>query len=116
MQLQEIIDVAPDGKTAKARFRGMVQLSRAHQSGEWGDGDYENEYVKQNGVWKIAKLHFYADGFTDYDAGLDQVGHPPWRARAPRSRRTTRRPKSTAASRASTSRPTTTTIRLPASR
>jgi len=76
MQLQEIIDVAPDGKTAKARFRGMVQLGRAHASGQWGDGVYENDYVKQNGVWKIARLHFYPDGFTDYDAGWTKSAIP----------------------------------------
>ena len=76
MQLQSIIDVAPDGKTAKARWRGMVQLNRTNQSGQWGDGDYENEYVKQNGVWKIAKLHFYPDGFTDYDAGWTKSAIP----------------------------------------
>ena len=76
MQLQEIIDVAPDGKTAKARFRGMVQLARAHESGQWGDGVYENDYVKQNGVWKIARLHFYPDGFTDYDLGWTKSAIP----------------------------------------
>ena len=76
MQLQEIIDVAPDGRTAKARWRGMVQLARANQSGQWGDGVYENDYVKQNGVWKISKLHFYPDGFTDYDTGWTKSAIP----------------------------------------
>jgi hypothetical protein len=69
MQLQDVIHVAPDGKTAKARWRGMVQLARPNEQGRWGEGTYENEYVKENGVWKIAKLHFYVTGFTDYDLG-----------------------------------------------
>ena len=69
MQLQSVIHVAPDGRTAKARWRGMVQLGRANQPGQWGEGTYENEYVKEAGVWKIAKLHFYPTGFTDYDLG-----------------------------------------------
>lgn len=76
MQLQGIIDVAPDGRTAKARWRGMVQLGRAGQPGQWGDGVYENDYVKQHGVWKIARLHFYADGFTDYDLGWTKSAIP----------------------------------------
>jgi len=76
MQLQSIIDVAPDGKTAKARFRGMMQLSRANEGGQWGDGVYENDYVKQNGVWKIARLHFYVDGVTDYDLGWTKSAIP----------------------------------------
>jgi hypothetical protein len=76
MQLQPIITVAPDGLTAKARWRGMVQLSRANQNGQWGEGTYENEYVKERGVWKIAKLHFYVTGFTDYDLGWAKSAIP----------------------------------------
>ena len=76
MQLQDVIHVAPDGLTAKARFRGMVQLGRAGQSGQWGEGVYENEYVKQGGVWKIARLHFYPTGFTDYDLGWAKSAIP----------------------------------------
>jgi hypothetical protein len=76
MQLQSIIDVAPDGRTAKARFRGMIQLGRANEPAQWGDGVYENEYVKQNGVWKISKLHFYVDGLTDYDLGWTKSAIP----------------------------------------
>ena len=76
MQLQSIIHVAPDGRTAKARWRGMVQLARANQSGQWGEGTYENDYVKQGGVWKIARLHFYVTGFTDYDAGWAKSAIP----------------------------------------
>lgn len=69
MQLQGVIHVAPDGRSAKARWRGMVQLGRPNEAGQWGEGVYENEYVKENGVWKIGKLHFYVTGFTDYDLG-----------------------------------------------
>ncbi len=76
MQLQGVIHVAPDGRTAKARWRGMVQLGRAGQNGRWGEGTYENEYVKEGGVWKISRLHFYVTGFTDYDAGWTKSAIP----------------------------------------
>jgi hypothetical protein len=76
MQLQSVIHVAPDGRTAKARWRGMVQLGRAGQPGQWGEGTYENDYVKEGGVWKLAKLHFYATGFTDYDLGWTKSAIP----------------------------------------
>ncbi|MFC4257398.1 nuclear transport factor 2 family protein [Altererythrobacter xixiisoli] len=69
MQLQAIIDVAPDGRTATARWQGMVMLARPGANGQWGVGIYENSYVKEGGVWKIAKLHFYVTATTDYDAG-----------------------------------------------
>jgi hypothetical protein len=76
MQLQSVIHVAPDGRTAKARWRGMVQLGRANQPGQWGEGTYENEYVKDRGVWRISRLHFYVTGFTDYDLGWTKSAIP----------------------------------------
>ena len=54
MQLQAIITVAPDGKTATGRWQGTVQLAEPGANGIWGVGIYENEYVKEGGVWKIA--------------------------------------------------------------
>ena len=76
MQLQGVIHVAPDGHTAKARWRGMVQLGRTGQGGQWGEGTYENGYVKEAGVWKLARLHFYVTGFTDYDLGWGKSAIP----------------------------------------
>jgi hypothetical protein len=76
MQVQPITTVAPDGRTAKARWRGMVQLARPNQNGQWGEGTYENEYVKEGGVWKLSKLHFYLTGLTDYDAGWAKSAIP----------------------------------------
>ncbi len=69
MQLQAVIRVAEDGSTATARWQGMIMLSEPGANGIWGVGIYENEYVKEGGVWKIADLHFYVTGMTDYDAG-----------------------------------------------
>ncbi len=69
MMLQPVITVASDGRTARGRFQGPVQLSEPGQNGIWGVGIYENEYVKEGGVWKLAKLHFMPTAFTDYDRG-----------------------------------------------
>ncbi|CAN5554463.1 hypothetical protein BH09PSE4_BH09PSE4_21110 [soil metagenome] len=65
---QPIIDVAPDNKTAKGRWRSDVLLSREGK-GQWGEGEYENDYVNDGGVWKIQALHFYRTVFADYDKG-----------------------------------------------
>ena len=70
MLLQPIITVAPDGRTATARWQGMVMLSEPGANGVWGIGQYENAYVKDRGTWKISKLHFYVTALTDYDAGF----------------------------------------------
>ena len=69
MQLQAVVDVADDGRTATGRWQGMVMLAQPGHNGVWGVGIYENRYVKEGGRWKIASLHFYPTGFTDYDLG-----------------------------------------------
>lgn len=69
MMLQAVITVAADGRTAKGRWQGPMQLSEPGANGIWGVGIYENEYVKEGGVWKLAKLHFYPTAMTDYDRG-----------------------------------------------
>jgi hypothetical protein len=51
MQFQPIVTVSADGKTAKLRMKAFVV-----SSGGWGDVIYENSYVKESGVWKIASI------------------------------------------------------------
>ena len=77
MQLQPKIDIAPDGLTAKGRWRAFEQFGVLHRSAQWAEGTYENEYVKEDGVWKIKKLHYYMTFYVDYYKGWDQGGNPP---------------------------------------
>jgi hypothetical protein len=51
MQFQPIVTVSDDGKTAKLRMKALVM-----SSGGWGDVIYENSYVKEDGIWKIASI------------------------------------------------------------
>ena len=76
MQLQPVIDIAPDGKTAWGRWRAFEQFGMLHKAAQWGEGTYENEYVKEDGVWKIKKLHYYMTYYVDYYKGWDQGGLP----------------------------------------
>ena len=69
MMLQSVTIVAPDGMSATARWQGPIMLSEPNANAVWGVGIYENQYVKEGGVWKISKLHFYLTGQTDYDKG-----------------------------------------------
>ena len=72
MQLSPIIDVAPDGKTAKGRWYGFGANASPVKDGVfqgWMDGVYENEYVKENGKWKIKKLGWYMYFFAPYAVG-----------------------------------------------
>jgi hypothetical protein len=77
MQLQPMISVAPDGLTAKGRWRAIIQVGALNRSAQWGEGTYENDYVKEDGVWKIKKLHFYMTYYVNYYKGWDQGGDPP---------------------------------------
>ncbi len=77
--MQFIIDVSPDGKIAKLRGRTMMQSgsheSIANKAGTrtmpawWEGGLYENSYRKENGVWKIWKLHYYPIFHGTFDEG-----------------------------------------------
>lgn len=77
---QEIVDVAPDRQTARGRFRCFMQ-GGVHESKKdpppnipsqfWEAGVYENEYVKDRGVWKFKVFDYrivyqarYEDGWA----------------------------------------------------
>lgn len=84
--LQPIISVAADNRTAKGRWRSDVMLAR-NGKGEWGGGVYENEYVNENGTWKISKQHYWVTFLADYDKGFTGEGlipmDPPSRTNPP---------------------------------
>ena len=70
-QLSPVITIASDGQSAKARWRTMIQdgVYGAGSGGNWGAGTYENEYVKQGGVWKLRTVHLYVKFYAPYEGG-----------------------------------------------
>jgi hypothetical protein len=78
LQLQDIVDVAPDRGTARARFRCLMQAG-SHESKKdapphlpaqwWEGGIYENEYVRESGVWKIKVLNYNVVYHGIYEKG-----------------------------------------------
>ncbi len=76
MQLQVIVDVAPDGRTARSRSRELAMTGIYQKSGAWSEGIYENRYVKENGVWKFQAMHFYPTFIADYDKGWGKDAQP----------------------------------------
>lgn len=62
MQFQTIPDISPDGKTGWIRSRAFVM-----SLGGWGLPLYENEYRKENGVWKISRLTGPFTMYTSWD-------------------------------------------------
>jgi len=74
LQLQDVIDVEPDRKTAKARLRYLLAAGRHESAGGesnqwWEGGIYENEYVRENGIWKFKVLSPYVIWKADYETG-----------------------------------------------
>lgn len=69
LQLQPVVTISEDGRTAKARWRGLLLLGRLGEEGFLGEGPYENEYVKEDGVWKIQKLHWFQSFVVPYEGG-----------------------------------------------
>ncbi|HWK53913.1 MAG TPA: nuclear transport factor 2 family protein [Hyphomicrobiales bacterium] len=51
-QFQGIVTLDADGRHAQGRWTAFVMGGAV-----WGDAIYENDYVKEDGVWKIERLH-----------------------------------------------------------
>ncbi|WP_439533537.1 nuclear transport factor 2 family protein [Polymorphobacter sp.] len=68
MQMMPVISVAPDGQTARGRWRVLAQLATAGEDAMWGEGVYENDYVKRRGVWRISRLRYYPAAYARLDA------------------------------------------------
>jgi len=73
MQLQPVVHVAEDGRTAKGRWHMFAQEAVHGEYAHWGLGTFENEYVKEGGVWKIQRLHLYTTMYTTYEDGWAKV-------------------------------------------
>ena len=69
LQVMPVITLAADGSSAKARWRGIVLEGNFGRDAFWGEGPYENEYVKEAGVWKIKALHWYQALYVPYAGG-----------------------------------------------
>jgi len=76
-QLQPVVHIDPDGLHAHARFRSYMQVGVLKARAQWGDAIYENDYLKENGVWKIQHLHSYFIYYVHATSGWDQGGDPP---------------------------------------
>ncbi|MGY1841359.1 MULTISPECIES: nuclear transport factor 2 family protein [unclassified Modestobacter] len=76
-QMQGVITVAEDGLSARGRFRSIMQAGN-HETVEgfrqwWEGGIYENQYVKQDGQWRIKVLNFRSLWQGQFDQGWSKA-------------------------------------------
>jgi hypothetical protein len=76
MQLQIVVHVAPDGRTAKLRARELTLGGDLGGRNHLSEGTYENSLVKERGVWKFKTVHYYTNLDTDYDKGFGKDARP----------------------------------------
>jgi hypothetical protein len=98
MQLQGVVTVATDRQKAQGRWRAIIQGGGGEQRQAgvqdgtmmYAEGVYENTYIKEGGVWKIAQLFwvptYYLTHAYDrmwFESGPVSTTIPPQRAPTP---------------------------------
>ncbi len=70
-----LVNLSVDGNSAQARWYGMHMLGGGTDA-RWEGGTFENEYVKDQGVWKISRLHFFPQFGGPYEGGMRVLANP----------------------------------------
>ena len=74
--MQPVIHVAADGNSARARWRSLVLAGQHGGDGRWEEGPYENEDVKENGTWKILRMHWFTTVNGSFTKGWHRESYP----------------------------------------
>src|SRR5580698_208998 len=64
-----VINLSADGRTAKGRWYEFTMRGKYGGGAFWDEGIMENDYVKEFGVWKIARLHYHQNFTGPYETG-----------------------------------------------
>ena len=58
------------------RSRALSIMGQYERYSQWMGGVYENDYVKENGVWRIRSLHQYQTFMVSYGKGWIEGAQP----------------------------------------
>ncbi len=64
-----VVNLSVDGESARGRWSGFAFLSDARGNASMRSGVFENEYVRENGKWKIAVHRYYPQYEGPYETG-----------------------------------------------
>ena len=68
ISMQPVVTLAPDGQSGKGRWHIMAMLGGYNGTASWAGGIYENEYVRERGVWKMKDVRYLAQYSGRYEA------------------------------------------------
>lgn len=73
LEFTPVINLSADGNTAKGRWHELAFLGQYGGSASFEGAIQENDYVKENGVWKIQTFHSYPQFAGPYETGWRNV-------------------------------------------
>lgn len=71
---EPLVNLSVDGNIAKGRWMSLAFKGDGKGKAWFEGGLYENDYVRENGVWKIAVMRYYPQYAGDYAEGWKNVG------------------------------------------
>jgi hypothetical protein len=74
LQVMPVITLAADGRQALGTWRDIQLTGELGKEASWGEGPTEVAYVKEDGAWKIASLHWFQTLHVPYDGGWAKNG------------------------------------------
>jgi hypothetical protein len=76
VHLQTIVTVTPGGQSARVRGSDIAMIGTNGGRPLWTQSIYENELVKQDGVWKFKAMHIYPRFIVDAERGWAADAQP----------------------------------------
>jgi len=68
--IQPVVTMSFDGRSARGRWTELTMSGEYGGEANWSGGMQINDYVKENGVWKIRRLHLYPQLAGKYETGF----------------------------------------------
>lgn len=75
--MSPVVTLAADGRSGKGRWHELTIDAIVGARADWAGGIHENDYVLEDGVWKIARLHYHAQFAGPHASGWRGLSDDP---------------------------------------